>query len=60
MCISANNCLECYFRAKNMVGELTSTIFELKKTLASLKYYVVLSQRLSLKSSKVDISLSAG
>jgi hypothetical protein len=43
--------------AKNMVKELTSTIFELRKTLASLNYYMVLSQRLSLKTTKVDIGL---
>jgi len=50
--------LHCYFRAENRVEELTSTLFDLRNILASLNYYLVLSQRLSLKSQKVDISLS--
>jgi hypothetical protein len=35
--------------AKNKAEELISTLFDLKNTLASLNYYAVLSQRLSLK-----------
>jgi hypothetical protein len=55
---SGNRSLDCYFRGKNRVEKLTSTLFDLRNTLASLNYYVVLSQRLSPKIQKVDISLS--
>jgi hypothetical protein len=45
---------------KDGVGELISTLFDFKKTLASLNHYAVPSQRSSLKSQEVDISLSKG
>jgi hypothetical protein len=41
MCSSDNISLDCYFRGKDRVEELTSTLFDLRKTLASLNYYVV-------------------
>ena len=44
----------------NRGEQLTSTLFDLKKTLARLGYYVVRSQRSSLKIPKVDISSSKG
>jgi hypothetical protein len=46
------------WRQKGGVEGLTATLFDLRKTLASINYYVVPSQRLSLKNQKVDISLS--
>jgi len=50
--------LDCYFGGKNRVEVDSSTLFDLRNTLASLNYYVVLSRRLSLKRQKIDISLS--
>jgi hypothetical protein len=57
----------CYFateawivtsEAKDRVEDLISTLFGLRNAFASLNYYVVPSQRLSLKNQKIDISLS--
>lgn len=47
-------------QSKNKAEEVNLDLFNLRKTLASLSYYVVLSQRSSLKIPKVDISLSKG